>query len=904
MTIYRAPEGVSARELAGRPLLSTPQGGLVAVDGTLLSLWKLADGLDLEELVRTFRTDGANSAAIRAALACLVSAGLLVRDGEKPESQKTALATGVLISVVIVSYNSRVWLRECLCSLAQQAYSPLEVILVDNASSDNSAEWARDNCPDAKVLRLAEPHSFSYAINQGVAAASGAYFLLMNPDVKLEPDAITQMLGVASRDPVCAAVASNLRFAWAPAFLNGLGNRVGSSSWGTDNCIGHLDLGQFDAWQAVPSACFAATLISRAAWNSVGPADEGFPLYYEDTEWSYRARLLGHSIRLAPHATAYHAFGSSVPDGKEAAIAPRKLGQVAYGRLRFAAKLLGGDFLRRYLANYGHEDWAGFQRALAGRKWAVARAYLGAWRDFARDLPGLRRMHRSLQRQRVLSDEELLAPPQEFPVAFIWHGLPELTWPMILQHYLPLFRQRGTPPMPEFLPSGLRPHVLIVSNDVVDTKMAGPGMRYLEMARSLINDADVTLAVPSATELRVPGVLLVGYNEAEAGSLRVLVENSDVALISGYMVDKFPFLQSTRTRLVVDLYDPFLLENLHYHSSESPADQETLNQLAVDATNRLARVGDFFICGSERQRDLWMGVLAANGRINPRTFAQDGELRALIDVVGIGFPRRELQHHPLLRGVHPAFSKDSRIVLWGGGIWDWLDPLTLVRAWPKVLLRNPEARLVFLGTRHPNPAVPHHRMADQTVALAVEIGEKEKTIFFYEWIPYEERESLLHESDIGVALHPPHVETRYSIRTRVLDYLWARLPVLVSDGDITSDWIRLYGVGEVVPPQDSDAAAKALGRLLEKPKEWWQSQFDCLREAFYWPTVVAPLRRYCLSGSIAPDRSIRSLRAQTPAAAAQQVPSLLPRALNVWRTLGFRAALRRTWQYALGRPVH
>jgi GT2 family glycosyltransferase len=494
MTMYRAPDGVSTRELAGRPLLSTPQGGLVAVDGTLLSLWKLADGRDLEELVRTFRTDGANSVAIRAGLACLVSAGLLVRDGETPEIQRIPLVPGVLVSVVIVTYNSREWLTECLSSLAQQTYSPLEVILVDNASSDDSAEWARDNCPDAKVLRLAEPHSLSHAINQGAAAAAGSYLLLMNPDVRLERDAVEQMVEEARSALSCAAVASNLRFAWAPAFLNGLGNRVDSSSWGTDNCIGHLDLGQFDAWQEVPSACFAATLISRAAWSSVGPADEGFPLYYEDAEWSYRARLLGYSIHLAPQARAYHAFGSRVPDGTEDAIAPRKLGMVAYGRLRFAAKLLGGASLRRFVANYGYEDGAGFRRALADRNWAIARAYLGAWRDFARDLPGLRRMHRSLQRQRVLSDEELLAPPQELPVAFIWHGLPELTWPMILQHYLPFLLQRRTPPMPEFLPPGLRPHVLIVSNDVVDTKMAGPGMRYVEMARTLSDDADVTLA--------------------------------------------------------------------------------------------------------------------------------------------------------------------------------------------------------------------------------------------------------------------------------------------------------------------------------------------------------------------------------------------------------------------------
>jgi hypothetical protein len=98
--------------------------------------------------------------------------------------------------------------------------------------------------------------------------------------------------------------------------------------------------------------------------------------------------------------------------------------------------------------------------------------------------------------------------------------------------------------MPEF--EMIRPHLLIVSNDVVDTKMAGPGMRYLEMARVLSNDLDVTLAIPSETTLQVPGVCLVRYWEERPGSLQVLVENSDVALVSGYMVEKFPFLQDTQ----------------------------------------------------------------------------------------------------------------------------------------------------------------------------------------------------------------------------------------------------------------------------------------------------------------------------------------------------------------------
>ncbi len=445
--------------------------------------------------------------------------------------------------------------------------------------------------------------------------------------------------------------------------------------------------------------------------------------------------------------------------------------------------------------------------------------------------------------------------------------------------------------MAEFKKIKPRPRLLIVSNDVVDTKMAGPGMRYLELARVLSQELDVTLAIPSETTLEVPNIKLVRYWDERPKSLQVLVENSDIALVSGYMVEKFPFLHQTQKRIIVDLYDPFILENLHYHLNKPLAAQESLNNRAVDVTNSLARLGDFFICGSDRQRDLWIGVLASNGRINPRNFAKDSSLRSLIDVVGIGFLNREPRPNPTLRGIHPGFPEDARIVLWGGGIWDWLDPLTLVKAWTQVVAKNPQARLVFLGTRHPNPQVAPHKMAEQVQVLAAEIGEKDRTIFFYEWIPYEQREALLCEADIGVTLHPPHIETRYSIRTRVLDYLWARLPVLVSEGDVTSEWVKEYGVGKAVPPLDVEAVSQAIAQMLERPKSSWASAFDPLRESLSWSQVVEPLRRYCLQAEYAPDRQIRKL--VTPAVVKR---GKLARVIEIWRTEGSRELLHRIRQ--------
>jgi glycosyltransferase involved in cell wall biosynthesis len=448
--------------------------------------------------------------------------------------------------------------------------------------------------------------------------------------------------------------------------------------------------------------------------------------------------------------------------------------------------------------------------------------------------------------------------------------------------------------MTEIAQGSSREHLLIVSQDLVNSKMAGPGIRYLEMAKCLSHELDVTLAVPAETSLKFPEINILRYFEDRPESLQLLVENADIVLISGYMILKFPFLANCKQRLVVDLYDPIVFENLHYFQDEPQINQDNQNKQAVNVTNSLAKIGDFFICGNERQRDLWMGVLMANGRINPKTFTQDNSLSSLIDIVGAGFPDRPPRAVPFLRKMVPEIPENARVILWGGGIWNWLDPLTLVNAWPDVLAVHPEARLVFLGTRHPNPVVPDHEMAFKTVQLAEQLGEKDKSIIFFEWISYEDREALLCESDVGVTLHPIHVETRYSIRTRVLDYLWAKLPVLITDGDVTSQWVREFNIGIVVPPDDSKAVSKALLELLDRPKSTWEPNFATLPDRMSWSHAVKPLLNYCLYGRHAPDR----VPGENPIALPVAMPSARPvglgqgilRAAYILRSKGLVAA--------------
>jgi hypothetical protein len=406
----------------------------------MLQVMQQADGRQEQDILSHFEQEGLPSNRVAAALACLVQAGLLTRPGDTPSTDRpppTPQSSDHLVSVVIVSYNSRAWLPDCLASLRAQSLSPLELIVVDNGSNDGSADWLAVHQPDVILVRLEAAISLAGAINRGIESARGKYILLLNPDVILDPDAVYRLLETAQGDASCAAVAAKLRLLWAPAFLNGLGNLVGAFFWGTDSALGHLDLGQYDHWTELPSACFAAALLPAKALEDIGPLDDGFPMYYEDVEWCYRARLFGYTVRLAPQAVIYHAFSSRLPSETASSLDEVKQQRVSYGRLRFITRLLGPGFLLRCLTNYLLEDLLNGLRNLALGRWGNARACGRAWREYLSSLSELRLRRKTLQQRRTLSDRELFSLQRQIPAPLVRQGLPLLTWDIVCHEYLP-----------------------------------------------------------------------------------------------------------------------------------------------------------------------------------------------------------------------------------------------------------------------------------------------------------------------------------------------------------------------------------------------------------------------------------------------------------------------------------
>ena len=333
------------------------------------------------------------------------------------------MAAPGLVSVLLVNWNSGTLLAGCLGRLAAQSYAPLEIIIVDNASSDGSLErvgWAsgppssdaagsigpcarpgpadahKGRCYDApvapgpplRIIRNAENAGFSRAANQGIASAAGEFVLSLNADVWLQPDFIAHLVATLGAAPAAGMACGKLFAGDSPAAghtLDSTGLFLSRTRRPYDRGQGEEDRGQYDDQTEVFGACGAAWLCRRAMLDDVACAgeilDEDFFVYYDDADLSWRAQLRGWGCRYQPAAQGWHARGGG-DTLRKAFSAPKRPFAQAHA------------LKNRYLMLLKDDDWPNLWPALpallvgdlarlgyvALRRPALLRAYADAWR--------------------------------------------------------------------------------------------------------------------------------------------------------------------------------------------------------------------------------------------------------------------------------------------------------------------------------------------------------------------------------------------------------------------------------------------------------------------------------------------------------------------------------------------
>lgn len=407
------------------------------------------------------------------------------------------------------------------------------------------------------------------------------------------------------------------------------------------------------------------------------------------------------------------------------------------------------------------------------------------------------------------------------------------------------------------------PRVLVISRTLAGERMSAPGIRALNVARTLaasLPQVSVTFAVPNAEGRPEPeGFAVETYGRR---NLPGLIRRHDVIVAQYVPSYAMPFIFGKR--VVLDFFANYIAEWLELGvESLTQAGRAALLDTSRRYLNLQLSQADLVLAANERQRDLWLGLLSALGRITPAVYDADPSLRSLVAVAPFGVrPQPAVLRRRVLKGVFPGIAPGDFVFLWNGGVLRWYDPITLLRAFRRLSELRPHARLFFLGTKYPIPDPIEGRTLTDMLALSESLDLTGRAVFFNEgWLPYDATADYLVEADAGVSAYYSNLETHFAYRVRLVDLIWAETPVLCTEGDTVSDLVAERRLGLVVPERDEEAVFAALLRMVDDPG----FLDDCRRRErevkaeLSWERCLEPLLRFCRElPQRSPSRSVSS----------------------------------------------
>ena len=211
-----------------------------------------------------------------------------------------------LVTVIIPNYNGDAYIENCLRSLKEQTFRDFEILIVDNASEDGSADFIEKNYPDITLVRLQQNFGFSRAVNEGIRRTKSKYLILLNNDTVCDKDFIGELTAAIEQDEKIFSVASKMLQMYAPDKIDGAGDLYCALGWafakGKDRSKKH-----YEKPCRVFSACAGAAIYRRDLFEQIGYFDEFHFTYLEDVDVGYRARIMGYENRYTPRAVVYHA---------------------------------------------------------------------------------------------------------------------------------------------------------------------------------------------------------------------------------------------------------------------------------------------------------------------------------------------------------------------------------------------------------------------------------------------------------------------------------------------------------------------------------------------------------------------------------------------------------------------
>ncbi len=398
--------------------------------------------------------------------------------------------------------------------------------------------------------------------------------------------------------------------------------------------------------------------------------------------------------------------------------------------------------------------------------------------------------------------------------------------------------------------------ILIICGNTFGPRMSSPGIRARHMAEVLsaaLPESRVTLAIPHGSEpIGDPATLPYRVTHFSPMKVPRLIFEHDIVIANEYpavAMAAFPW-----KKFILDYYTIYLLEWLE-NSRDTLLTRPRKRQFYMATQQRLVRLqlpfADFLLTANDRQKDYYTGAMIALGLVDPRAYDRDPGLHDLIEPVPHGVRDDPLVHSGKrrLRGAYAGIGEHDHVIIWNGGILQWYDPLTLLRALAKVVERRDDVKLVFVGGAYPGlGTMGLGKRFQETIELAKELDLYNRHVFFdLSWVPYEQIKDYMLEADIAACTYFDNLETHFSFRTRFVDVFWAELPLICTHGDVLADVVRERGLGVVVPEGDVDAVAEAIERLIAD-RDFYEQCRRNIREnnkRMSWERSFEPVVRFC-----------------------------------------------------------
>lgn len=391
-----------------------------------------------------------------------------------------------------------------------------------------------------------------------------------------------------------------------------------------------------------------------------------------------------------------------------------------------------------------------------------------------------------------------------------------------------------------------RKSCLVISYGPVPTSqyqtVEGGGMRAWGLAKGLLSHGvNVTVAIHNSFPQEIDtfdGVTLTNWDLNDAFVEKL--NSFDTVIMSYCMGDPSVFVVENiapHVQLLLDVYVPIYVEVSARDTDDMPREYSAYAQDIV-RHNKVLRRGDYFLCANKVQKIFYTGVLGSLGVINPLSYRQD---RIRIVPFGIHRDPHKITEDPYKK---LGISKNSKRVLWFGGLYPWFRVDDLLNAIDELSKSDKDFRFILVGGKNPfnnNPDLL--RQYETAMKFAEEKGLLNKQFYFVDWVDYETRINWYSHADFVISINQPGEENIFAWRTRVMDYIWGDVVTLTNAGDPLGDELVDSGAAIKLNDLDKSTIVSAINQvyeniaILEKTKQ----ALSRLKEKYYWDNVTEQL---------------------------------------------------------------